>query len=427
MKNRKAYYLLFATNIISGFAQGISMLAIPWHFATVLKQPEAFGKTYAITTIAMMFVGLYAGSLIDKYSRKHVFLGVNIFGFLLLSAAALSGFIAGDVPSIFILSVFAGTILIFNFHYPALYAFGQEITERQFYGKFTSLIEILGQSTSILAGAAAAILLSGLNYPALDLGFYTIPFSIYLEPWSMRAIFLLDACTYAIGIALIALIKYTPVVVRVAESGNVFQRINRGLDYLKKNPLVFLFGNFSFAIFAVLLITVQQLLPVYTDKHLQAGAGMYAILEVMYALGALMAGIGVERYFRNKGGYVNGVRFMLWLTVIIYLIYAFSTQRILILAITFLLGIANAGARVLRTTWLFQHVENQQIGRVSSVFQTINIILRFLLSLVFAMAFFNTADGIRWSYLICGFFVFINLLGLMRFQKQITALKKEHH
>jgi len=424
MKNRKAYYLLFATNIISGFAQGISMLAIPWHFASVLKQPEAFGIAYAITTIAMMVVGLYAGSLIDKYPRKYVFLGVNIFGFALLSAATFAGFMLGEVPSFLILSVFAGTILIYNFHYPALYAFGQEITERQYYGKFTSLTEILGQSTSILAGAAAAILLSGFNNPVIEINTWTFKTGIYFEPWSMHAIFLLDACTYAIGIGLIALIQYTPVALRVPETGNMFERINRGLHYLKENPLIFLFGNFSFAIFAVLLITVQQLLPVYTDKHLQSGPGLYAILEVMYAIGALMAGIGIERFFRNKGGYVKGVQLLLWLTVFIYAIYALSTHKGLILAITCLLGITNAGTRVLRTTWLFEHVPNQQIGRVSSVFQTINILLRFLLSMVFAMAFFNTSFGIRWSYAICGLFVLANLIGLMRFQKQIIQLKK---
>ncbi|MCB0409746.1 MAG: hypothetical protein KDD29_05970, partial [Flavobacteriales bacterium] len=70
MKNKKALNFLFAANTISGFAQGISMLAIPWYFASVLNDSTTFGIIYAITTIISLFWGLYAGTLIDRYNRK---------------------------------------------------------------------------------------------------------------------------------------------------------------------------------------------------------------------------------------------------------------------------------------------------------------------------------------------------------------------
>ena len=46
MKNKQAIYLLFLSNIISGLAQGISMIAIPWYFIEIIDKPEFFAYSY---------------------------------------------------------------------------------------------------------------------------------------------------------------------------------------------------------------------------------------------------------------------------------------------------------------------------------------------------------------------------------------------
>ena len=51
MRNKQAITLLFIANIISGFAQGISMIAIPWYFADILKLPSTYAIAYAILNI----------------------------------------------------------------------------------------------------------------------------------------------------------------------------------------------------------------------------------------------------------------------------------------------------------------------------------------------------------------------------------------
>ena len=38
MKNSNAIILLFTANIISGLAQGISMIAIPWYFVEIVDK-----------------------------------------------------------------------------------------------------------------------------------------------------------------------------------------------------------------------------------------------------------------------------------------------------------------------------------------------------------------------------------------------------
>src|ERR1035437_3019460 len=135
MKNKKALNLLLTANAISGFAQGISMISIPWYFTSVLHKNSEFGIIFAVITFATLFWSLYAGTLIDKYSRKKIFLSINLIGSAILGSVALRGWYFGGVDEWGVVIVYAAIFFIFNIHYPALYAFGQEVTDKEHYGK----------------------------------------------------------------------------------------------------------------------------------------------------------------------------------------------------------------------------------------------------------------------------------------------------
>jgi len=213
MKNKSAIILLFLANIISGLAQGISMIAIPWYFVEVIDRSSIFTNAYLIITFLTLFWGLYAGTLIDRYSRKKLFIYVNLVCGTIIGLVALYGFLNKFLPDFLVILVFATTIFNYNIHYPNLYAFGQQITERRYYGKLNSIIEIQGQVTSVLAGAFAAILLTGIQNNNIEIGGinFNIPFSI--EAWTISEIFLLDAITYLFVILIFTLISYKSVVV----------------------------------------------------------------------------------------------------------------------------------------------------------------------------------------------------------------------
>ena len=78
MKNSNAIILLFTANIISGLAQGISMIAIPWYFVEIVDKQNFFTNSYLIITFLTLFWGLYAGTIIDRYSRKKIFIILNL-------------------------------------------------------------------------------------------------------------------------------------------------------------------------------------------------------------------------------------------------------------------------------------------------------------------------------------------------------------
>jgi DHA3 family macrolide efflux protein-like MFS transporter len=153
MQNSRAIFLLLLANSVSGVAQGIAMLAVPWYFTGVIQSEGLFGKVYLWVTAISLFWGLYAGTIIDRYDRKKIFLGINLAGLTVISTITAIGFYQQSLHWFFVAAVFGSTAFIYNIHFPNLYAFAQEITDKKQYAKVTSLLEIQGQLTFTIAEA----------------------------------------------------------------------------------------------------------------------------------------------------------------------------------------------------------------------------------------------------------------------------------
>ena len=242
MRNKKAIILLFITTIVSGLAQGISMIAIPWYFVEIVERPNVFAIAYIIITFLTLFWGLYAGTLIDRYSRKTIFILINLFCGIFIGLISLYGYYNEFLSDFFVIFVFFITIFNYNIHYPNLYAFGQEITEKKYYGKLNSYIEVQGQVTSVFAGAFAAILLTGVSDNNLSIGGINIHIPFNIEAWKIYEIFLMDAFTYLIVLFLLSFISYTSIENQQKDIDNLIVRFKQGLSYLKNNPAIFVFG-----------------------------------------------------------------------------------------------------------------------------------------------------------------------------------------
>ena len=90
-----------------------------------------------------------------------------------------------------------------------------------------------------------------------------------------------------------------------------------------------------------------------------------------------------------------------------------------------ILGLTNAGVRVLRTTYLFNHIPNNVIGRTSSVFNSLNIMVRMCLIGLFALPFFTTNDNVRYGYLVGTIMVLISIIPLLLHYKSLINLDKK--
>jgi MFS family permease len=420
--NKRALALLFTANGISGFAQGLTMLSVPWYFAQQSMSSQ-FNLMYGIVTFITIFWGLWAGTVVDRFNRKHVFLLNNtIEGAIVLLVAGYGLSQTGLLPVPLVMLVFAVTIFGFYIHYPNLYAFAQEITAKGDYTRVNSYIEIVGQSTNVMAGALAALLLEGISWQAewIVLG-QSLNVNLQLEAWTLPEIFMLDGITYIISIGLISLIRYAPLEEREIETGLLLKRLKTGFNFLKEHPMILIFGVCSHNIFVVMLVKLHAMMPLYITNHLQEGGDIFGAMEVLYALGALSAGLFVGNLFRRFST-VNAIIILLILATIALSLSALTNSVIVFLTVGLMIGFANAGSRVLRLSYIFNHVPNRVIGRVNSIFSIINVMIRVFFLAILSAQYFGQGSNIVVAYGIMAVFTALSALVLMANYRRIVCV-----
>ncbi len=410
MINRSALFLLLFANAVSGIAQGISMLAIPWYFAREGDMGR-FGLLYVLTNIVSFFWVPYAGTLIDRFNRKYLFLALTAISALVLFGVGGWGLRQGGLPWYAVGGIFGITFLNYNLHFPTLYAFVQEIVEARFYDRITSILEVMNQSTSILAGAGAALLLEGTRDGVLNLFGFRIAVGFDIAAWRIYEIFLLDGSTYVLAFLIIATIRYRSLQVRTEEQGSLWRRLRTGYDWLRAHPPVFLFGVASYSIFVTVLLLLFYLGAKYVNDHLQLGGDVYAASEMYFALGSLLSGVLIQRLFRWTSR-PRAVLITTLLSAMAFLVLAGTRVELLFYLLLFLLGFCNAGTRVLRTTYLFNHIPNQVYGRCGSIFFLTNILFRTFFLLLFALPFFQEANHVVYAFGLMGVFLLVTVVVL---------------
>lgn len=398
------------------------MISIPWYFASIVDQSVLFGKVLAIATFISIFWSLLAGTIIDRYPRKNIFWVASIIGLVVLGLAGLYGHVHQEAPLWLVAFIFVFTFFGFNIHYPNLYAFSQQLAARGDYGRINSILEILGQSTNVLSGAFGAVLLSGTTAGSLNMLGAEVTFPFEIEAWSIWEIFLLDASTYALAACIIPLIRYKDLSGLTVDMEPIVSRFKRGWRFLMLNRELLVFGLASYSIFVVLLVEVQYLLPIYIDNHLEAGADIYASSEVYFALGSLFAGLLIRRLTR-KIAPAKTIILLMILAGVSFIVVAFTKNVIGFYLFSVLIGWSNAGTRITRVTFLFNHVPNNIIGRANSIFYVYNIASRGIMITMFSMAFFSESNNIIWSYVICGGFILVSAIPLVATMERLSLLK----
>ncbi len=412
MKNLSAIILLFLANSVSGIAQGISMIAIPWYF-TQQEEMAVYGWIYFFVVVIALVWSPFAGTLVDKYNRKNIFLLLSLICGSIISFVAFYGHQNEGLPLSLIALVFACTFLNYNLHYPNLYAFVQEITEEKHYSKITSIIEIQGQFAMVLAGAGAAFLLEGVQGSVHLFGFnFTIPFSF--EPWTLYEIFTLDAATYILAILLILPIRFVSFRPRTKEVGSIRTQFKTGYNYLKDHRGIFIFGVSSYAVFVCVLITTFYISALYVDKQLNSPGYVYASAEGYYAIGALLSGIAIQWVF-SKTSPITAVIILTFITAFFFTLMGFTASIMMFYLMNFVLGITNAGIRILRVTYFFQQIPNQFYGRTNSILGLTHIIGRLFFLPIFSIPFFHQSNHVIYTMHIMAIFMVINGIIMIAF------------
>ena len=168
-------------------------------------------------------------------------------------------------------------------------------------------------------------------------------------------------------------------------------------------------------------------MAIYVSDYLlydfQSGATAIAGFEASYALGAIGAGLSgiLLAQFIKKTNLIRQIIIFLFLTAGIYFLIATTRSEWILIACAFMIGITNAGTRILRVTYIVRIVPNHMIGRVSSMFKIINTVLRASLIMVLLLPFFSGKDNgenIVYAIGIMGVLCFISGLVLVWMYKR---------
>lgn len=344
---------LLLANVTGSVGSGVTLIAVPW---LLIQQPDGsrfYGFATLGTTVALFLFMPYYGAWLDRHARKAMLLAGEAFGFFAMVAMAAWALAAEELSTGQLMTTYFCGMLYSTLHYPAKFAFIQETFHPRHYQALTGLMEIQGQTASMLAGGLASLLIGLVALPILLLA---------------------DAATYLFSFLVLrglpAPTRRTPKKVH----RSAWHAMAEGGRWLRERPRLSLFLLCTYVPFVVVMAG-NYLFPIYVDRILSASSAVFGRGEVVFAFGALLAGMLIPRLVPRHGPDRTMVAtmgvFFAGLTLL-----AVLHSTLLYYAALLLLGLGSAGSRVARGAIVLTLVPTDMLGRVQMFFSAFDRILR---------------------------------------------------
>ncbi len=390
---------LIVANTTGSIGSGITIFAVPWLLVHQDGGNAAYRWVTMGTTLVLFAFMPFYGAWIDRHSRKAMLLTSEAFGFCATLSMALLGLALGHFSTWQLAAIYFCGMFYYTLHYPAKFAFIQQIFDRSQYQSLTGLLEIQGQAAMMAAGALGGLLVD------------RVP---------LWAILLADASTYAISFAIQATLPYEATHL-TAESASkpptsVWANVAAGWAWLSARPQLNLFLTCSLLPF-IALMTANYLFPIFVAQTLHAGAGYFAGGEITFALGAMAAGAILPRLLSRTNAETTIPGTIISFLAAIAALLIFRHPVIYLIAGAFL-GFGNAGCRVARNTLMLHVVPNEVMGRVTVFYSVFDRLLRTLL--VYAMVVVDVY-GPPSGFLILFAVVTLALIGVLYSRRSVHA------
>lgn len=356
--NDSRFRLIIFANIASSIGSGITMIAIPWLLVSSNNGNEIFGYVTIGMTILSFLITPYIGSLIDSISRKKLLIVSKVVCVILLFLFSLIGFLGIRYEVWHYIIIYMIGNLYYTIFYPTMFALNQEIFNKGQYKALNGTMEVQGQLSSMIAGAVASIL---------------------LLKWDLQFILLLDVFTYTLAIYFYLKLPYAKTGIRKTRKLPATDILG-GFSFMLKHASMFMFLCASLMPFIGVMIT-NYLFPVYLSDVLKTDGNIYGIQGMIYGLGAIVAGVFVPILAKKIGDEKTIVYGVLTYTLAISLVLYTDIPGYL--SLMFFIAIGNSGARVARNSFLMDHIPNEIMGRIDSLFRSIGLLMRIILLAVF--------------------------------------------
>ncbi len=351
------FRLYFVGEVFSMAGSGLHVVALGWYLLERTGSATSVGLVWAVGLGSGIVMLPFAGPLADRYPRRTLAIGSDVFRLVLVAAmAALAYAGSPSLPVLYVLTFLVG--LGHSVFWPSIMALLQEVIRPDQLTAASGLAEITWQVGN-LTGAA-------LGGPIL-------------VSFGLGTAFAIDAATYAVSaLALLALHHRPAPAEGPHESGLAMARA--GMAYLRRNPAVAGFGIAS-VIPWVATISLNVVIVAYVLDVLHLSATAYGLADMTYGVGAMASGIFAALLVVRLGEWraMTGVMVAL---IVCYAALAASPAAIPVFyAVLFLAGFCSSAFRVMTTAYLFKVVPNEVMGRTSSSFLLVSMILQVAVTL----------------------------------------------
>lgn len=350
----KSFMYLLLARVISRFGDSVDSIAYSWMVYMLTGSKLMMGTLFALNFIPNLAFSFFAGTLVDRWSKKHVAALTYLGRGLIVCFTAFLYWQGWLLPwHLYVLTLLTSTLECFASPaelalVPQLLPKDQLLSGNSFSTSATRAAELAGMAA--VGGIIASL--------------------------GISAAILVDGLTFTIAAALILLIRgagrTSPAPHRNAvQDSSFFQELQEGLQYLKSNKLLITiviaaaFVNFCLSPFNVLN-------TVYVDEILHSGPTGLSLMGMSLVCGTIVSGLWIGRrgaaYKKSTliltGYLLLGANYALMYLPAIVLIQPLALATLFCFGI----GLSVSLCSTPSTTYLMETVPKELLGRVGALY-----------------------------------------------------------
>jgi MFS family permease len=337
----REFRLFWIGHFISRIGDSMQQTAVSWLLYELTQSPLQLGLNGAFRAVPMVALGLFGGTIADRFDRKRILLCTQL---TLMLLAFILGFLdqTGRIQVWHIYAFTLVTAVIQSVDAPARQALVPSLVPRPVLPSAIALNSLLWKGTILLGPSLAGIAITTVG---TDGAFYANGASFLAVVLALRSMKISSSGAF--------------------RTGEFFAELRRGLSYVRSQRIILaiMFMEAFSSVFGL----DSAMLTIFASDVLHAGAAGLGFLQSSRGLGAvlgsaLLVGIGHKR--------AQG-KILLYSAVIYggsFALFGISRQFVLSLLLIFIAGAADTIWGAVRNTILQLKTPEQLQGRVMGVF-----------------------------------------------------------
>jgi MFS family permease len=336
------YRLLFLSSIASSIGMHMLVVAQGWLVLELTDSPLSLGMVWAIRFAPALFLGVLAGSVVDKIDPRRLL----IFSFLArgICALTLGILITLDLIqlwNILLITFINGAVMVFNL--PSQQVFAVDIVSPEGAMNAISINAMGMRVVGIFGGTVAGLIIEFLG---MDWPFYIMVISCI------------------VGIIILLQVKGVGRKV-ITEQPSTWRTYVEGLKLITVNQIVFIVMLMTL-ICEILGFSYMVVLPVFARDILNVGPVGLGVLNTAISIGGLVGGLTLASLgnYRYKGRLILGIFLSFGIFLILFSQSPWYPTSVLLIAIV---GAMAAGMDTMGQTILLLNVSDEQRGRAMGI------------------------------------------------------------